>query len=51
MNTTATIIDQLTACLGDRGIVRDEAKLARYATDWSGEHVGRALAIVRPGST
>ncbi len=43
-------VDQLADLLGERGIIRDPDQ-ARYTSDWSGEHHGRPLAIIRPDST
>ena len=51
MDVRVGIIDQLTGLLGERGTVRDEAGLARYCRDWSGDHVGRPLAVIRPASS
>ena len=43
------IVEQLANLLGPRGIVTDSPD--RYTRDWSGDHAGRALAIVRPADT
>lgn len=51
MDVRVGLIDQLSALLGERGTVRDEAGLARYCRDWSGDHVGRPLTVIRPAST
>ena len=51
MNVRVGLIDQLNALLGERGTVRDEVGLARYCRDWSGDYVGRPLAVIRPAST
>ncbi len=43
------MIEQLTSLLGPRGVVTDFPD--RYCRDWSGDHIGRPLAIVRPANT
>ncbi|EHK53060.1 FAD-binding oxidoreductase [Allomesorhizobium alhagi] len=45
------MIEVLRGVLGDAGVIFDGASMARYLTDWSGDHKGRALAILRPAST
>ncbi len=51
MDVLVGFVGQLNALLGERGTVRDGAGLARYCQDWSGDHVGRPLAVIRPAST
>ena len=49
----AALLDRLASLLDPGGVLRgdDEAALVRYCRDWSGDHVGRPLAVIRPGST
>lgn len=49
--SSAQIIEQLRAIVGDAGIVIDAADMAPYLTDWRGNYTGAAMAIVRPAST
>ena len=42
---------QLAAIVGPAHVLTGEAELAPYLTDWRGRYRGRALALVRPGST
>ena len=42
---------RLHAIVGDLGMITDAADMAPYLTDWRGNYVGNALAIVRPANT
>jgi FAD/FMN-containing dehydrogenase len=42
---------QLAAIVGPAHVLTEEAELAPYLTDWRGRYRGRALALVKPGST
>jgi len=39
-----------TQALGAGAVVADPAGMARYLADWSGDHRGKALAVLRPHS-
>jgi len=45
------IFSELAACVDAGGLVHDGAAMAPYLRDWTGTHVGEALAVVRPSST
>lgn len=47
----ADVINELTALLGERGVLDDPQDLERYTTDWGGDRLGTPLAVVRPRST
>ena len=36
--------------LGPGAVVADEAGMAGYLTDWSGDHRGMAAVVLRPGT-
>ena len=42
---------QLAAIVGPAHVLTGEADLAPYLTDWRGRYRGRALALVKPGSS
>lgn len=42
---------QLAAIVGPAHVLTGEAELAPYLTDWRGRYRGRALALVKPGSS
>lgn len=42
---------QLAVIVGPAHVLTGEAELAPYLTDWRGRYRGRALALVKPGST
>jgi FAD/FMN-containing dehydrogenase len=44
-------IAKLRAIVGDKGLILDEKDKHPFLTDWRENYLGRALAIVRPGST
>ncbi|HTR85828.1 MAG TPA: FAD-binding oxidoreductase [Reyranella sp.] len=46
-----SFIDQLRAIVGDKGLILGEADKHPFLTDWRENYLGKALAIVRPGST
>jgi FAD/FMN-containing dehydrogenase len=45
------LLDHLRTAVGADHVLTDDADVAAYVVDWTGVHVGRALAVVRPGST
>ncbi len=45
------LLDTLTQRLGERGVLRDPADMARYVSDWAGDRLGMPLAVARPAST
>ncbi|GAB4062663.1 FAD-binding oxidoreductase [Uliginosibacterium sediminicola] len=44
-------IEQLRAIVGDAHVLTADADRAAYELDWRGRYKGRALCVVRPGST
>ena len=46
----ATRLSALAAILPDGGLLTRDEDLERYSRDWSGDHVGRPLAVARPRS-
>ncbi|MDP1691794.1 MAG: FAD-binding oxidoreductase [Burkholderiaceae bacterium] len=48
---SASLIDALCACVGTAQVLTEGADLSAYETDWRKRWRGRALAVVRPGST
>jgi len=44
-------IEKLRAIVGDKGLILGEGDKHPYLTDWRENYLGKALAIVRPGST
>jgi FAD/FMN-containing dehydrogenase len=51
MEDRATLLARLTAAVGPRHVLTDDADTAPWLTDWRGRFRGRALAVVRPAST
>ena len=51
MEDRATLLARLTAAVGPRHVLTDDADTAPSLTDWRGRFRGRALAVVRPAST
>ena len=47
----ADLLDQLRSVVGVEHVLTNDADVAAYVVDWTGAHVGQALAVVRPGST
>ncbi|MDH4181514.1 MAG: FAD-binding oxidoreductase [Betaproteobacteria bacterium] len=47
----ATLLARLAAAVGPSHVLTAPADLAPWLTDWRGRYTGRALALVRPGST
>jgi len=47
----ATLRARLDAAVGGAQVLTDDGDVAPYVTDWPGRFHGRALAVVRPGST
>jgi FAD/FMN-containing dehydrogenase len=45
------VIERLRAACGPDRVITDPGRLAAHETDWTGRWGGRALALVRPGST
>jgi FAD/FMN-containing dehydrogenase len=45
------LLDRLRTAVGDAHVLTDPADVEAYVVDWTGTHEGRALAVVRPGST
>ncbi|MBI4901233.1 MAG: FAD-binding oxidoreductase [Actinobacteria bacterium] len=45
------LLDHLRSAVGADHVLTDDADVAAYVVDWTGVHAGRALAVVRPGST
>ncbi|MBL0746967.1 FAD-binding oxidoreductase [Nocardioides baculatus] len=45
------LLDHLRTAVGAEHVLTDDADVAAYVVDWTGVHSGRALAVVRPGST
>ena len=48
---TDDLLQRLRESVGSEHVLGDEADVAAYVVDWTGTHTGRALAVVRPGST
>lgn len=46
-----TLLDALAKRLGESGLLRDPADMARYVADWAGDRLGQPLAVARPAST
>ncbi|RYB94467.1 FAD-binding oxidoreductase [Nocardioides oleivorans] len=45
------ILDRLRSAVGDAHVLTADAEVAAFVVDWTGTYAGRALAVVRPGST
>jgi len=45
------LLEHLRATVGGEHVLVDDADVAAYVVDWTGSYAGRALAVVRPGST
>lgn len=45
------LLDRLRSAVGDDHVLTEPADVAAHVVDWTGTHRGRALAVVRPGST
>ncbi len=45
------LLDHLRSAVGDAHVLTETADVAAYVVDWTGVHEGRALSVVRPGST
>src|SRR5689334_22788520 len=45
------LLDHLRTAVGAEHVLTDDADVAAHVVDWTGVHAGRALAVVRPGST
>ena len=44
------VLSALEHVLGQSGVAADAAGMARYLADWSGDHHGGALAVLKPAS-
>ena len=44
-------LDQASAILGPRGLIRDHDLIEPWLTDWRGRYTGRALAMAAPADT
>jgi len=47
----ATLVEQLRAIVGDRGLITEASDLESYSVDWRGQFRGKAALLVRPAST
>ena len=45
------LIESLSVIVGATQVLRDGSAMAPFLTDWRGRYSGRALCVVRPGST
>ncbi|NMF88730.1 FAD-binding oxidoreductase [Aromatoleum petrolei] len=45
------VVAALANAIGAQYVIDDPAAMAPYLTDWRGRYTGRAIAVVRPGST
>ncbi len=45
------LLDRLRGTVGATHVLTEAADVAAHVVDWTGVHQGRALAVVRPGST
>jgi len=45
------LLGRLRSAVGVDHVLTDGPDVAAYVVDWTGTHRGRALAVVRPGST
>jgi FAD/FMN-containing dehydrogenase len=45
------LLARLRQAVGDAHVLTEAADMAAHVVDWTGVHEGRALAVVRPGST
>src|SRR5262245_27375556 len=48
---SSIFLSKLRAIVGDKGMVEDPQARAFHETDWRGFTLGRAAAVVKPGST
>ena len=48
---SADLAARLEQIVGPQGLVRDDADLRGYLSDWRDAYRGRAAAVVRPGNT
>ncbi|MDI5983162.1 FAD-binding oxidoreductase [Halomonas sp. M4R5S39] len=51
MRHPSDLVDTLQRQLGERGVLRAPADLARYTSDWADDRLGMPLAVARPAST
>jgi FAD/FMN-containing dehydrogenase len=45
------LLDRLREAVGAAHVLTSDDEVAAHVVDWTGVHAGRALAVVRPGST
>ncbi len=45
------LLARLRTCVGTEHVLTEVADVEAYCVDWTGVHRGKALAVVRPGST
>jgi len=50
-STPPRLLETLAAIVGGEHLLTDPTELAPFLTDWRGRYQGKALALVRPGST
>jgi FAD/FMN-containing dehydrogenase len=46
-----SLLDELAALVGDGHVIASDGDQEPYVVDWRGRYRGRALAVVKPGST
>jgi len=44
-------LDAIRAITGERYVLTEDDETAPYLTDWRGHYTGKAMAVIRPGST
>jgi len=49
--SAAALVEQLARVVGSANVLTDLADVAPALSDWRGFYHGRAIAVVRPGST
>src|SRR4051812_5737491 len=45
------LLDRLRTVVGDAHVLTEDSDVAAFVVGWTGQYAGRALAVVRPGST
>lgn len=51
MTSNAALLSELSKIVGEANLLHEEADTAGYLRDWRGLYEGRALCVLRPGST